>query len=141
MNSLWSVTAKCSSFPSVQGDLKTDVLIVGGGLAGILCLKELTDAGVDFIVFDTTNGVVYESRVKDLISVWYEYLEMGVDVPKIAFYTNSSSGRTMQTIYAGIYKNKQLNKKYPRLSELWYQWDNKPMIVGNVSEASNELKE
>lgn len=104
-------------------------------------LQMLTDAGVDFIVFDTTNGVVYESRVKDLISVWYEYLEMGVDVPKIAFYTNSSSGRTMQTIYAGIYKNKQLNKKYPRLSELWYQWDNKPMIVGNVSEASNELKE
>lgn len=104
-------------------------------------LQMLTDAGVDFIVFDTTNGYIYDARVKELLAVWYEYLEMGVDVPQIAFYTNSNSGTTMQNIYRNFYNNKALAKKYPRLNELWYNWDGKPMIVGNVSEASDELKE
>ena len=56
-------------------------------------LQMLTDAGVDFIVFDATNAFTYDARVRELIEIWHEYLEMGVDVPKLAFYTNSSSGQ------------------------------------------------
>lgn len=104
-------------------------------------LQMLTDAGVDFIVFDATNAFTYDARVRELIEIWHEYLEMGVDVPKLAFYTNSSSGNTMQQIYKNIYNSKSLKKKYPRVSELWYQWDGKPMIVGKTSEASEEIKE
>ena len=55
----------------------------------------LTDAGVDYIVFDTTNGLVYEQNVRTLISVWYEYLEAGYDVPKLAFYTHSDASNTI----------------------------------------------
>lgn len=104
-------------------------------------LQMLTDAGVDFIVFDTTNAVTYDARVKDIIKIWYEYLEMGVDVPKLAFYTNSDSYKTMLSIYKNIYTSKRLNEKYPRLSELWYNWDGKPMIVGESGTATEELKE
>ena len=102
-------------------------------------LQMLTDAGIDFIVFDTTNAVTYDARVKDIIKIWYEYLEMGVDVPKLSFYTNTNSGATMEHIYKNIYQSKSLNNKYPRLSELWYQWDGKPMIIGNASELSKDL--
>ena len=97
-------------------------------------LQMLTDAGVDFIVFDATNAYTYSARVKQLISVWYGYLEAGVKVPKLAFYTNSSSGKTMTSIYKEIYTDKALNEKYPRLSELWYMWDGKPMIVGDPND-------
>ncbi len=93
-------------------------------------LQMLTDAGIDFIVIDTTNAYTYTERVKQLISVWYEYLLDGVNVPKISFYTNSSSGVTINKLYNEIYTDKELNEKYPRLSELWYNWDGKPMIVG-----------
>jgi len=93
-------------------------------------LQMLTDAGVDFIVLDTTNTGIYEDRVKDLIGIWYEYLLDGWDVPQIAFYTNTSSGDTMNRIYDTFYNNKDLNKKYPRLHDLWYQWDGRPMIIG-----------
>ncbi len=104
-------------------------------------LQMLTDAGVDFIVFDATNAYPYTERVKQLIEVWYEYLEMGFDVPKLAFYTNSNSGNTMNTIYKGLYNNKRVKDKYPRLDELWYKWNGKPMIIGISNEASDEIKE
>ena len=90
----------------------------------------LTDAGVDFIVFDATNGFSYLDRAKDLIDVWYGYLEDGWKVPQLAFYTNSASGKTINAIYDGLYNNAALKATYPRLDELWYQMNGKPMIVG-----------
>ncbi len=103
-------------------------------------LQMFMDAGVDFICIDATNGFSYDSNVKKLINVWYTYLKMGCNVPKIMFYTNSSSGTTMDNIYNNIYNNADLNAKYPRLSELWFNWEGKPLIVGVKSEASTAVK-
>lgn len=104
-------------------------------------LQMLVDAGVDFLVFDTTNAYIYNNRVRDLIDVWHEYLEMGVDVPKLAFYTNTESYTTMVKIKKAFYTNKRMHELYPRLDELWYQWDGKPMIVGDSALATDELLE
>ena len=46
MDSLWLTTAKLPSFPALSSDLKTDVLVIGGGLCGLLCAHALTEAGV-----------------------------------------------------------------------------------------------
>ena len=94
----------------------------------------LTDAGVDFMVFDTTNGYPYSERVLDLIDVWYGYLEQGWKVPQLAFYTNANSPALMNQLYDELYENAALKAKYPRLDELWFQLDGKPMIVGNRGE-------
>lgn len=47
MDSIWAQTADLPRFDPLDGDLRTDVLIVGGGLAGLLCAYRLTQAGVD----------------------------------------------------------------------------------------------
>ncbi|MBR5409588.1 MAG: hypothetical protein IK104_02875 [Clostridia bacterium] len=91
----------------------------------------LTDAGVDFIVFDTTNDSIYYDRVTALIDVWYGYFLDGWNVPKLAFYTNTNSGERMNQIYDAYYNNPELKAKYPRLDELWFRLNGKPMIVGN----------
>ncbi len=39
-------------FSQLEGDLRTDVLIVGGGMAGLLCARELTRAGVDCVLIE-----------------------------------------------------------------------------------------
>lgn len=46
-NSIWTKDVERPSFPILEGDLKTDVLVVGGGLAGLLCAYKLSEAGVD----------------------------------------------------------------------------------------------
>ncbi len=36
MKSIWQKEVEMPSFPSLNGDISTDVLIIGGGIAGIL---------------------------------------------------------------------------------------------------------
>lgn len=36
MKSIWQTTAKLPSFPQQKENIRTDVLIIGGGIAGIL---------------------------------------------------------------------------------------------------------
>ena len=51
MNSLWADTA-LPSFPRLEQDTKTDVLIIGGGLAGLLCAYTLVQAGADCLLIE-----------------------------------------------------------------------------------------
>ena len=53
MNSLWQETAKRPTFPALSGDLSTDVLIVGGGMAGLLCAYRLCEAGIDCVLVES----------------------------------------------------------------------------------------
>ena len=48
--SVWSATASMPHFPSLKGSHKTDVLIIGGGLCGVLCAHFLAERGVDYIL-------------------------------------------------------------------------------------------
>lgn len=52
MDSIWSEDVQMPSFPQLEGNLQTDVLIIGGGLTGLLCAWKLTQAGVDFVVIE-----------------------------------------------------------------------------------------
>ncbi len=52
MKSLWSATAELPRFPTLKGDISTDVLIIGGGIAGILCARQLTRDGVECLLVE-----------------------------------------------------------------------------------------
>ena len=47
MESVWEKTASKPRFDALGGNKKTDVLIIGGGITGILCAYKLKNAGVD----------------------------------------------------------------------------------------------
>lgn len=67
MNSLWNTTVQKGSFPVLEGDIRTDVVIVGGGLAGVMCLKELNDRGVDCVLLEAKkigSGVTSNTTAK-----------------------------------------------------------------------------
>ena len=50
MKSIWNDDIEKVSFEPLRGDVKTDVLIIGGGMCGILCAYMLKNAGVDCVV-------------------------------------------------------------------------------------------
>lgn len=67
MLSLWSATSDIPSFDTLQGDTKTDVLIIGGGLAGILCAYELKQRGIDCILVEADkicSGITKNTTAK-----------------------------------------------------------------------------
>lgn len=52
MNSIWTRGTERPQFDALLKDMQTDVLIIGGGLAGILCAYLLDAAGVDYILVE-----------------------------------------------------------------------------------------
>ncbi|MBR6726323.1 MAG: FAD-binding oxidoreductase, partial [Clostridia bacterium] len=55
MESIWETDAPRVRFDSLQGNKSTDVLIIGGGIAGILCAYKLRNAGVDCLPVEATE--------------------------------------------------------------------------------------
>ena len=52
MKSPWHEGVNLPSFPKLQGDTKTDVLIIGGGIAGLLTAYFLKEKGIDYILVE-----------------------------------------------------------------------------------------
>ena len=52
LDSVWSKEPLLPDFPRLEQDIKTDVLIVGGGMAGALCAYWLKQDGVDCVLIE-----------------------------------------------------------------------------------------
>ncbi|MBQ7034850.1 MAG: FAD-dependent oxidoreductase [Clostridia bacterium] len=67
MESLWRATSKLPEFPRLEYDLKTDILIIGGGMAGLLCAYYLQQAGADYTLIEANRlcgGVTADTTAK-----------------------------------------------------------------------------
>lgn len=67
MDSVWLQTANLPAFDPLQSDLKTDVLIIGGGMAGLLCAYRLAEAGVDYALAEADRvcgGITQNTTAK-----------------------------------------------------------------------------
>lgn len=65
--SVWSESLSLPQFESLDGDKKTDVLIIGGGLCGILCAHFLKEAGIDCILVEgnrIASGITKNTTAK-----------------------------------------------------------------------------
>ena len=65
--SIWSDTVKLPAFKKLREDIKTDVLIIGGGLCGILCAYYLKKAGVDCVIAEgnkIASGITKNTTAK-----------------------------------------------------------------------------
>ena len=67
MESIWLKTADGPHFDALDGNKKTDILIIGGGITGILCAYKLKNAGVDCMLVEadeTCGGITKNTTAK-----------------------------------------------------------------------------
>ena len=55
MGSIWEKDLRKAEFGPLNGNKNTEVLIIGGGIAGILCAYKLKNAGVDCVLVEATE--------------------------------------------------------------------------------------
>lgn len=53
--SLWQDTCRSIKFPKIESDIKTDVLIIGGGMSGILCAYFFKQKNVEYILCEAKS--------------------------------------------------------------------------------------
>ncbi|MDD4376579.1 MAG: FAD-dependent oxidoreductase [Eubacteriales bacterium] len=67
MKSIWQTTSDLPEFASLKKDIKTNVLIIGGGMSGILCAYMLKEAGVDYTLVEADkicSGITKNTTAK-----------------------------------------------------------------------------
>ena len=65
--SIWSETAQKLRFSALENDKAVDVLVIGGGISGLLCLYQLKKAGVEAILVEAKeicSGITKNTTAK-----------------------------------------------------------------------------
>lgn len=53
--SIWHLDTHFPEFPALEGEMQTDVLVIGGGLTGILIAAELAKLGIDYMLIEANT--------------------------------------------------------------------------------------
>ncbi len=86
-------------------------------------IELFTQAGLDFVCVDVTNGYDYLEVGEVFLSTLKKFKDQGFNVPKVCFYTNTNSGTTVNLLYKDYYES-------GRWEDLWFRPNGKPLIVG-----------
>jgi len=108
MNSIWAESAERLRFEPLRGNVKTDVLIIGGGIAGLLCAYKLREAGVDCILAEAKRicgGVTENTTAKISLQhgLLYDRLLRQVGIKKARLYAEIQERACAE--YAAICQN------------------------------------
>lgn len=100
MNSIWKNSAEMPRFPKLEKNIKTDILIIGGGIAGILTAFFLDKKGADYVLVEKDNicgGVTENTTAK--ITVQHKLIyskilkEKGIDAARDYYRANTEALR------------------------------------------------
>ena len=91
-------------------------------------IEMLTMAGVDFIVLDTSNNVLYENVTAVLFDLLLEYQAAGWDVPRVVYYLGKHDLGADISVFKQVYNIFYAKDTY---KSLWFTPNDpgKPMIV------------
>ena len=96
----------------------------------------LSEAGVDFVYFDTTNGPLYKNCYEAVLRVWSKMRAEGLKTPDVCFILQQGNAAELNSLWNSLYK--------PGLYEdMWFKWLGKPVIMftGRNYKLSKEQQE
>ena len=92
----------------------------------------LTQANVDFLYFDVTNGYYYLNNALSVMKACHELNEQGFDAPQVVFYTHTGAENVVRGLYNDIY-SKGLYE------DTWFRIDGKPVIIAPYEANINDF--
>ena len=101
MDSVWAKTAHLTPFEPLRENISTDVLIIGGGLAGLLCADRLARAGVDYTLVEADaicSGITQNTTAKitSQHGLMYDALLRKMGVEKAQLYLKANQNALQQ---------------------------------------------
>ena len=109
MDSIWTRTTRLPRFAPLRADLKTDVLVVGGGMAGLLCARQLAQEGVDCALVEANRicgGITQNTTAKITAQhgLIYSKLirEFGTEKARLYLEANQAALARYRTLCADI---------------------------------------
>lgn len=90
-------------------------------------MSMLSDAGVDMIIFDVTNAVLYCDEWAVVLRTMAKMKAEGNRVPKFCFWAfNGNVITVVHQLYDKFYRN-------PQYKDLWFYWEGKPLLLYNAT--------
>lgn len=134
MHSIWSETAARPSFAPLNGDMITDVLIIGGGIAGILCAYKLKKAGVDCILAEADEicgGITKDTTAKITLThgLMYDKMLRRFGKDKARLYVEAQENAIRE--YAHL--SKAISCDFERKDSYVYSIDDREKIEKEVA--------
>ena len=90
-------------------------------------LQMLSDAGVDFLFFDVTNGPIYESSVRAVMREIDRRTAAGMKSPRLSFMCYWGGAHEVELLYNTFYSDSS-NDRY------WYYYQGRPLILANPAD-------
>lgn len=120
MEYLWTKGLTPPHFPALDGDITTNVLIIGGGMAGILCALKLQQAGVEYLLVEGQqigNGITRGTTA--VLTAQHDTL-----------YQDMLKKSGKETALAYLHANLQAVKAFGRLSKhIPCDYEERPSIM------------
>lgn len=98
MDSIWTENINMPHFQILKGNIKTDVLIIGGGITGILCAYFLQKHGIDYVLAEgrtICSGTTKNTTAKITSQhglIYHELLKnFGIERAKLYLEANQES--------------------------------------------------
>lgn len=82
----------------------------------------LSEAGIDFIFFDTTNSQLYPTNYTAVLRVWAKMRNEGLKTPDVCFLLKEGDTAELSSIWTSLYS-------VNLYEDLWFKWNGKPVIM------------
>ncbi|MBQ7699744.1 MAG: hypothetical protein IJT49_05325 [Clostridia bacterium] len=82
----------------------------------------LSEAGVDFIFFDATNGLLYNKNYEAVLRVWAKMRGEGLKTPDVCFLMQENNTNELSDLWSNLYS-------VGLYEDLWFKWNGKPVIM------------
>lgn len=110
MKSIWQEKIRPQQYPKLQENKKTEVLVIGGGMAGILCALKLQEAGKDVILLEANRiGAGITAKTTAVLTAQHDFLYQDM----IRSFNEETAKAYLHGNLDAITSFRELSKKIP----------------------------